>query len=202
MLAATSIAASSGGEQFQGSVLILLVWSAVSIAFLTAGWPGRRPSMTVVGQASLSGLLGAVGGVLVGLGIQGTFLGSNYFAYELATICAGIGWVGGATLSSYATRGTRPASRGEVRVLRVTAAFFVLAAVIVARSIIVPAFFQVDGVVYLAPSSISSLRRLILLDGAIAAAICLALSLRFRSHAADEAHDDLAPATRAHSADQ
>ena len=81
-------------------------------------------------------------------------------------------------------------------VLRVAAALFLLAAVIVARSIIGPAFFQVEGVVYLDPSSISSLRRLILLDGAIAAAICLVLSLRGRSRATDEAHADLAPAMR------
>ena len=198
----TSIAVSSGGEQFDGSVLILLVWLVVTIALLTAGGPLHRPSMKILGLASLGGLLGAIGGQLVGMGIEGTFLGSNYFAFELGTICAGIGWVGGAMLGVYVTRGARPASHGEVWILRVAAVFFVLTAVIVARSIIVPAFFQVDGVVYLAPSSISSLRRLILLDGAIAAAICLALSLRFRSHAADEAHDDLAPATRAHSADQ
>ena len=177
-------------------MLILLVWWVVSIALLTAGGRLRRPSTKVLGLASLGGLLGAIGGVLVGLGIKGTFLGTNYFAYELGTICAGIGWVGGAMLGVDVTRGARPASRGEVWVLRVAAALFLLAAVIVARSIIVPAFFQVDGVVYLDPSSISSLRWLILLDGAIAAAICLVLSLRGRARATDEAHADLAPAMR------
>ena len=149
MPTATSIAASSGGEQWDGSMLILLVWSVVSIALLSAGGSVHRPSMKVLGLASLGGLLGAIGGVLVGLGIQGTFLGSNYFAFELGTICAGIGWVAGAMLGVYVTRGARPASREEVWVLRVAAALFLLAAVIVARSIIVPAFFQVDGVVFL-----------------------------------------------------
>jgi hypothetical protein len=193
MPTATSIAASSGGEQFDGSVLILLVWSVVSIALLSAGGSLHRPSVKVPGLASLGGLIGAIGGVLVGLGIKGTHLGTNYFAYELGTICAGIGWVAGAMLGAFATRDTRPASRSEVWVLRVTAALFLLAAVIVARSIIVPAFFQVEGVFYLDASSISSLRRLILLDGAIAAVICLVLSLRGRSRVTDEAQADLAP---------
>jgi hypothetical protein len=99
------------------------------------------------------------------------------------------------------TRAARPASRSEVWVLRVTAALFLLAAVIVARSIIVPAFFQVEVVFYLDASSISSLRWLILLDGAIAAAICLVLSLRSSSRATDASHADLAPALRARPTD-
>jgi hypothetical protein len=154
------------------------VWIVISVGFLAAGRGRRRPSFTAVGLAAAAGLIGTITGLLAGFSEQGTFLGSNHLATRWMLVGAGIGWVAGAVTGMWITRGHRPAGRGEMVVLGVAAIASLLMAVFVATWLMVPEYFCVDRAIYTDLATVERLRWLIVTDGAIASAICVAQMLR------------------------
>jgi hypothetical protein len=166
------------GNTFDESVLVLGAWIIVSAGFLVAGRGRHRPSLTVVGLACAAGLIGTITGLLSGFSAQGTFLGSNHLATRWMLIGAGIGWVAGAVIGMWATKGGRPADRGEIVILGVAAIGSVLTAVLVATWLMVPEYFCVDGAIYTDLATVERLRWAIVIDGAVAAAICVVQMLR------------------------
>lgn len=150
----------------------------------------HRAVATPIALASTFGFLGLIGGTLWGFSIQGTFLKSNVFALTLGTFCAGIAWVLGAALGVYRVREASPTTAAGAWVLRVAAALFVVAAILVARRFVVPVNFLPDDpdiqgrdlarMTELILPALVPMRRLMWLDGVIAALTCIALSARNR----------------------
>ena len=166
------------GNTFDESILILGVWLLVSGGFLVAGRGRQRPSFTVVGLASAAGLIGTITGLFAGFSEQGTFLGSNHLATRWMLVGAGIGWVAGAVVGMWITRGHRAADRGEMVVLGLAAIVSLLMAVFVATWLMVPDYFCVDGAIYTDLATVDRLRWAIVTDGAIASAVCVVQMLR------------------------
>ena len=168
------------GNTFDESILILATWILVSAGFLLTGRGRHRPSLTVVGLACAAGLIGTITGLLLGFSEQGTFLGSNHLATRWMLVGAGIGWIAGAIIGMWITRGARPADRGELVILGVAAVGSLLLAGFVASWLMVPEFFCVDGAIYTDLSTVERLRWAIVADGVIASAICAVQMLRGR----------------------
>ena len=166
------------GNTFDESILILGVWLLVSGGFIVAGRGRHRPSFTVVGLASATGLTGAIVGLLAGFSEQGTFLGGNHLATRWMLVGAGIGWIAGAVIGMSVTKGSRAADHGEIVVLGLAASVSLLSAAFVATWLMVPEFFCVDGAIYTDLATVERLRWVIVTDGAIASAICVVQMLR------------------------
>jgi hypothetical protein len=142
--------------------------------------------------ASVFGFLGLIGGTLWGFSIQGSFLGNNIYALTLGTFCAGIAWVLGAALGVYRVRDACPPTAAGAWVLRVAAILFVVAAILLARRFVVPVNFLpgdpdllsdagwVARFLHELEHELEPLRRLMWLDGVLAAVTCIALSARNR----------------------
>ena len=153
---------------------------------------GYRSAATPLVLASAFGFLGLVGGTLWGFSIQGTFLKTNIYALTLGTFCAGIAWVLGAALGVYRVRGVPAPTAAGAWALRVAAILFVVAAILVARRYAVPVNFLpgdpdllsdarwVARFLHELEHELEPLRRLMWLDGVIAALTCIALSVRNR----------------------
>ena len=172
----------AGSAQMLDDLLIISVWLFVVVACLLAGRDGRRPSFTVLGWAAIAGFVGLVGGFIVAMNRDGSYIGNaNFAAWNVGTLCAGIGWAGAAIIGLVATRHARPVSRGEAWVLGIGAVLSVVASIAVTHWYFAPDSWGED-VGLLSPSSptLALLYRLVWLDGLIVAAICLALILRNR----------------------
>jgi hypothetical protein len=158
---------------------ILLIWTFLACGCLVFGWRRGWSSFTVLGVSALSGSVGAIVGLVIGLYLDGTFLGTGSVVTAWSAMGATLGWIIGAMIGLCPTRRALSVRRSEGWVLGVSGALLLLIAVLVAHSVIVPSFFQVDGQIY-NPSAVAFTRRLVLLDGALAAGICLGLALRNR----------------------
>lgn len=100
---------------------------------------------------------------------------------RMEALRAGIGWAGAAIIGLVATRHARPLSRGETWILGIDAVLSVVAAVAVTRWYFSPDSWGEDmGVLSPTEQPLALLYQLVWLDGAIVAAICLALILRNR----------------------
>ncbi len=171
------VAQDSGGNTFNETMLLLLAWLLVAAVFLIAGRKnGGRPSMKVVGLASIFSLMGGFFGMLWGFSVEGTFLGSNLIATRWSAAAAGVGWVAGAVLGASRTQGAPLPTPGEAGALRLCAVLFMVTALVFARWIIVPSFFETDGGFYIDSSRLVSIQLICLLDGAVAAGTCLVLA--------------------------
>ena len=113
---------------------------------------------------------------------DGSYIGNtNLAAWKVGTLVAGIGWTTAALIGLIATRHDRPASRGESWVLAVGAVLSIVAAVAATHwYFALEAFGDEIGLLGSFKQSLSLLHRLVWLDGAIVAAICLVLILRNR----------------------
>ncbi len=160
---------------------------------LSAGRPvGTSAVALPLALASTFGFLGLIDGTLWGFSIQGSFLGSNILALTLGSFCAGIAWVLGAAIGVYRVRGVPAPTAAGAWALRVSAILFVVAAILVARRYAVPVNFLPGDPDLLSDTrwvahflhdlehELEPLRRLMWLDGVIAALTCIALSVRNR----------------------
>ena len=96
------------------------------------GGTGVRPSFTVLGWAAIAGFVGLVGGFIVAINRDGSYIGNaNFAAWKVGTLCARIGWAVTGIIGLVAIRRARPASRGEVRVLGIGAVLSVVASIAV-----------------------------------------------------------------------
>ena len=172
----------AGSAQMLDDLLIISVWLFVVVACLLAGRDGRRPSFTVLGWAAIAGFVGLVGGFIVAMNRDGSYIGNaNFAAWKVGTLCAGIGWAGAAIIGLVATRHARPVSRGEAWVLGIGAVLSVVASIAVTHWYFAPDSWGEDvGVLSSSDPTLALLYRLVWLDGLIVAAICLALILRNR----------------------
>ena len=172
----------AGSAPMLDDLVILSVWLLVVVACLFAGRDGRRPSFTVLGWAAIAGFVGLVGGFIVAMNRAGSYIGgANLAAWKVGTLCAGIGWLGAATIGVVATRHARPVRRDEAWVLGIGAVLSLVAAMVVTRWYFTPDSFGDEiGIRRLFNESLALLHRLVWLDGAIVAAICLTLLLRSR----------------------
>lgn len=176
LLARDLVAQDAGGNTFDETVLLLLLWLLVATMFMIAGRKkGRRPAFKVVGLASILSLVGGCIGMLWGFSVQGTFLGNNLTATRWSAAGAGVGWVTGALLGVLTTRKAPRPTRGEAGVLRLCGVFFMLTALATARWIVVPSFFQTDETSYIDSSRLVPIQLISLLDGVVAAGTCIAL---------------------------
>lgn len=164
------------------NVLIIVVWLLSAIACLVAGQNHRRPSFTVLGWAALAGFAGLIGGFIEGMNRDGSYIGNaNLAGWKVGTLVAAIGWTTAASIGMLATRHDRPASRGESWVLGVAAIMSVVAAVAATHwYFALEGFGDEIGLLGSFKQSLPLLHRLVWLDGAIVAAICLVLIFRNR----------------------
>jgi hypothetical protein len=159
---------------------IFFIWLLLVCVSLVIGSRSKRSSFTVLGIAGLTGLVGTMVGMLVGLYLEGTFLGTGYVATAWSLIGATFGWIVGAAIGLYLTRASPPVSHGEALVLGLIGGLLMLVALLMTQRVIVPSYFQVDSQVYVNRAALSFTHRLIWLDGALAACICLVLMVRSR----------------------
>ena len=142
----------------------------------------QRHASTPLVLASAFGFFGLIGGTLWGFSIQGSFLGTNTYAFALGMFCAGIAWVLGAAPGVYLVRDASPPTAVVAWALRVAAILFVVAAMLMARRFAAPVYFLPNDPELLSDArwvarslhelepELEPLRRLMLLDGVIAAA--------------------------------
>jgi peptidoglycan biosynthesis protein MviN/MurJ (putative lipid II flippase) len=163
-------------------VLILFAWPLSAIACLVAGQNHGRPTFTVLGWSALAGFVGLIGGFIEGMSRDGSYIGNaNLAAWKVGTLVAGIGWTTAALIGLILTRHDRPASRGESWVLGVAAILSVVAAAAATHwYFALESFGDEIGLLGSFTQSLSLLHRLVWLDGAIVAAICLVLIFRNR----------------------
>jgi hypothetical protein len=163
-------------------VVIICAWLLSAIACLVAGRMRPSPAFTVLGWAALAGFVGLIGGFIEGMTRDGAYIGNaNLAAWKVGTLVAGIGWTTAAMIGLIATRHDRPASRGESWVLAIAAVLSVVAAVAATHwYFALEGFGDEIGLLGSFKQSLSLLHRLVWLDGAIVAAICLMLILRNR----------------------
>ena len=153
----------------------------------------HRSAVTPIVLASAFGFLCLIGGTLWGFSIQGSSLGNNIYALSLGTFCAGIAWAVGAGFGVHRVQDASPPTAAGAWVLRAVAIVFIIGAILVARRFLFPTNFLnglagdpdvvplvYDRMLERIPPALEPLRRLMWLDGVIAASTCIALSARNR----------------------